>query len=121
MLILSMYHKDQLTVLKADCSGWAMGGCLSQYLPEDGLLYLVAYFSKKLSLVECNYEIHNKELLVVVACMKEWRSELIGLDKPFAVLSDHKNLKYFETSCLLSEQQVWWSHFLLQFDFKLQF
>lgn len=118
--ILAMWHEDRITVLEADCSGWAMGGCLSQY-GEDGLLYPVAYFSKKLSPAECNYEIHDKELLAIVRCMEEWRGELVGLAKPFVVLSDHKNLKYFQTTRKLSERQVRWSHYLSQFNFKLQF
>jgi RNase H-like domain found in reverse transcriptase/Reverse transcriptase (RNA-dependent DNA polymerase)/Integrase zinc binding domain/Integrase core domain len=118
--ILAMWHEDRITVLEADCSGWAMGGCLSQYGP-DNLLYPVAYFSKKLSPAECNYEIHDKELLAIVSCVKEWRSELMGLTDPFTILTDHKNLKYFFSTRQLSERQVRWSHILSQFNFKLQF
>ena len=97
-----MWNEDKVTVLEADCLGWAIGGCLSQY-NKDGLLYPVAYFSKKLSPAECNYEIYNKELLAIICCVEEWRGELMGLAEPFTVLSDHKNLKYFQIACKLSE------------------
>lgn len=81
----------------------------------------MAYFSKKLSPVECNYNIHDKELLAIVRCLNEWRAELIGLKKPFLILTDHKNLKYFMTSRKLTERHVRWSQTLSQFNFHLKF
>ena len=58
--ILAMWQEDRETVLETDASGWATGGCLSQF-DERGLLRPVAYHSKKLSPTECNYDIHDKE------------------------------------------------------------
>jgi hypothetical protein len=55
-------------------------------------LKLVAYFSKKLSSAESNYEIYDKKLLAIVRAMEEWREELIGIKDPFVVFSNHKNL-----------------------------
>jgi hypothetical protein len=52
----------------------------------------VAYFSKKLSPAESNYEIHDKKLLAIVRAMEEWKGKLIKVKNPFVVLSDHKNL-----------------------------
>ena len=43
---------------------------------KDGIQYLVAYYSKKLILIELNYNIYNKELLAIVAVLKEWRAFL---------------------------------------------
>jgi len=81
----------------------------------------VANFSKKLSPAECNYEIHDKELLAIVRAMEEWRGELTGLVNRFTVLSDHKNLQHFMTARKLSERQVRWSQVLSQFNFQLRF
>jgi hypothetical protein len=50
----------------------------SQYA-DDGILRPVAYFSKKHSTTECNYEIYDKELLAIVCYFEEWRPELEGL------------------------------------------
>jgi hypothetical protein len=47
-----------------------MGACLFQ-INKSGKLKLVAYFSKKLSSAESNYEIHDKELLAIVRAMEE--------------------------------------------------
>ncbi len=38
---------------------------LSQY-DENEILHSVAYFLKKHNSVECNYEIYNKELMIIV-------------------------------------------------------
>ncbi|KAI0996391.1 hypothetical protein K3495_g11789 [Podosphaera aphanis] len=102
--VLQRLDDEKDTVLEADCSGYVIGGCLSQK-DEKGYLRPVAYFSKKLSPAEANYDIHDKELLAIVRCMEEWRGMLIGLDKPFVVLSDHQNLKPFMTTMRLNERQ----------------
>ena len=48
----------------------AIGAVYSQ-VNEKGKLQLVAFFSKKFSLAELNYEIYNKELLAIIAAIKE--------------------------------------------------
>lgn len=118
--ILAMWNEDKTTVLETDASGWATGGCLSQY-DNDGNLRPVAYHSKMLAPVECNCDVHDKELLTIIRCLNEWRGELIGLQKPFTILTDHKNLKYFMTSRKLTERQFRWAQILSQFDFRLKF
>lgn len=54
-------------------------------------------FRKKMSPYECNYEIYDKELLVIVKAFEEWRPELVGnkIDKLVQVILDYKALKYF--------------------------
>jgi RNase H-like domain found in reverse transcriptase len=49
-----------------------------------------------ITLVERNYAIYNKELLIIIRYFKEWSPELhlLGED-PVLVLIDHKALKYF--------------------------
>jgi hypothetical protein len=118
--ILAHFDPDKLTILEADCSGYSLGACMSQF-DDKGILRPVAYFSRKLSPAESNYEIHDKELLAIVKSMDEWRGELSSTAKPFIVLSDHKNLRYFMTARKLSERQARWSLLLSQFRFKLEF
>jgi len=45
--------------------------------------------------VERNYEIYNKELLVIVEVLSKWRQYLLDVAEPFKIWTDHKNLKYF--------------------------
>ena len=43
---------------------------------KDKVQHLVAYYSQKITLLELNYNIYNKELLVIVAALKEQRAFL---------------------------------------------
>ena len=52
--------------IEADSSDFATSAVLSQVCPTDGKWHPVAFFSKSLSPVECNYEIHDKEMLAII-------------------------------------------------------
>jgi hypothetical protein len=56
--------------MECDLSGYVTAGVLSQY-DKNGILCPCAYFSKKNTLAECNYEIHDKELLAIVRGLEE--------------------------------------------------
>jgi len=79
----------------------------------------VAFYSKSLSLVEWNYEIHDKEILAIICALEEWRYFLEGAWHPVEIWTDHKNLEYFMTAKKLNRHQARWSLYLAQFDFKL--
>jgi len=56
--------------VKIDILDFVLGVCLLQkYINK--VWYLVAYYSRKLILLELNYDIYNKELLGIVAVFKE--------------------------------------------------
>jgi hypothetical protein len=53
------------------------------------------YYNRKITPLKLNYDIYNKELLVIIAVLKEWRVFLQGTIKPFIVKTDYKNLTGF--------------------------
>jgi hypothetical protein len=55
---------------------------------------------------ECNYEIYDKELLVIIRCLEHWRLKLKNIDILIKVFTDHRNLKYFITIKELSRRQA---------------
>ena len=63
-------------------------------------------FSKSLSLVERNYEIHDKEMLAIMRVLEEWRHFLEGAQLKFEIWTDHKNLEYFQTLKKLNRRQA---------------
>ena len=81
----------------------------------------MAYFSKKHSPAECNYEIYDKELMAIVRAVEEWRPNLESAKEVIEVLSDHKNLEYFTTTKLLNRRQARWLEFLSRFNFKIKY
>ena len=82
-----------------------------------GLWHLVAYFSKKLNPAESNYPIHDKEMLAIIRCICEWRTELVG--QHFEVWSDYRNLAYFRKKQHLGERQMRWVYELNDFSFDI--
>jgi len=54
--------------LHTDSSGFAVSGIISQ--PHEGRWHPVAYWSRKCTPAECNYDIHDREMLAIVSAMK---------------------------------------------------
>lgn len=117
--ILATFDPDRETVLETDASNWATGGVLSQY-DDNGDLRPCAYFSKKNLPAECNYDIHDKELLAVIRCLEEWDAELRSV-KSFSILTDHKNLEHFMKVRRLNERQMRWAEILARYCFTFSY
>ncbi len=104
--------------LECDASNFATGVVLSQ-AQADGMYQPVAFMLKGFSDVECNYQIHNKEMLAIMHTLDKWHHFLEGTTEKFEILMDHWNLAYFHNTQKLNCWQVCWSLFLLRFDFSL--
>jgi len=118
-LVLVSPQNSELFCIEADSSDFASGAVLSQRLPREEKWYLVAFYSKSLSPVERNYEIHDKEMLAIIRALEEWRHFLEGARHPVEIWTDHKNLEYFMTAKKLNCRQARWSLYFACFDFKL--
>lgn len=81
----------------------------SQRTPTDHMLHPCAFFSRRLSLAESNYDVGNRELLAVVLALQEWRHWLEGASHPFIVWTDHKNLCYLRSAKRLNSRQADWA------------
>jgi hypothetical protein len=103
--ILCHFDSAREAYIECDASDYVTAGVLSQK-DDNGVLHPVAFFSKKMTPAECNYEIYDKELLAIIRCFEEWRPDLEGTDFPIQVLTDHKNLEYFMTTKRLTRRQA---------------
>jgi len=57
--------------IEADSFDFASGAVCSQQLPGEEKWHPVAFYSKSLSLVEQNYEIHDKEMLAIICTLEK--------------------------------------------------
>ena len=55
----------------------------------------MVYYLKKYTPAESNYEIHNKELLVIIYYLEVWDTELRSILKGLNIITNHKNIEYF--------------------------
>lgn len=76
--------------------------------------------SKALNEVEWNYTIHDKELLAIIRALEEWSQYLKGAQYPVTILTDHRNLEYFQTAKKLNRRQARWSLILAEFEYTLE-
>ena len=118
--ILQHFDYEKAIVIETDASDYVSAGVLSQH-DDNGVLRPVAFFSKKHSPAECNYEIYDTELLEIVRSFEEWRPHLIDAPQPIRVLMDHKNLEYFATKWQLNQREVRWSGFMVQFPWYAEY
>ena len=100
---LYMFDPELESIIETDASDLAIGACWTQI--RDTKRVPIAYYSRKLSPAEQNYDIHDKELLAVVSALEHWRIYAAGA-KTLSIYTDHKNLLTFATTKVLNRRQV---------------
>jgi hypothetical protein len=88
---------DNPIVLECDASDYAIAGIISQYSNNDELRP-IAFYGRTMIPAKLNYDIYDKELLVIVECFRLWQQYLKGAKHMIQVFTDHNNLQYFTTS-----------------------
>ncbi|CAJ0960840.1 unnamed protein product [Ranitomeya imitator] len=107
--------------VEVDASEIGAGAVLSQRESDGSLMKPCAFFSRKFSPVERNYDVGNRELLAMKWAFEEWRHCLEGAKHRVVVLTDHKNLIYLESAKRLNPRQARWSLFFSRFDFVVSY
>ena len=118
-LVLVAPNLDKEFRMEADVLNYATEGVLPMKC-SNNMWRPVAFISKSLSDREHNYEIHNKEILVVIKCLEEWRHFLEGAVIRFEIWTDYKNLEYFMKAQKLNWRQARQALYLSRFNFMLK-
>ncbi|KAI2654647.1 Transposon Tf2-11 polyprotein [Labeo rohita] len=108
-------------MVEVDASTTGAGAVLSQAVGEPPLPHPCAFYSRKLSPAEQNYDVGNRELLAIKLTLEEWRHWLEGSKLPFTIITDHKNLQYIREAKRLNPRQARWALFFTQFNFKITY
>ena len=116
--LLRIFDTTKLVWIETDASDFAIGAYLTQ--EHEGQKHLVAYYLRQMSLAEQNYDIHDKELLAIVASLRHQRMYCESALQ-LTILSDYKNLTYFTTTKELTRRQSRQSEILGQYKFEIQY
>ena len=118
--VLTHWMPDTQITVETDTTNYALAAILSITTPS-GKLHPIAFHSQTFKTPECNYNVHDKELLMIVEAFTCWRHYLEGSGTPINVVADHRNLQYFSTTKILTRQQACWLEFLSAFNLVICF
>ena len=104
--------------LETNASKFAIGDVLS-VKGDDSNFRPVAYMSHSMTPPECNYPIHNKEMLAIIKATECWRHYLEAMPYAFKIYTHHNNLMYFMQSQNISKQLVHWQLWMSCFNYLL--
>ncbi len=65
-----MFESEKPITLETNASDEAIEACISQS-DDKRRLHSITYYSRKLTVAELNYEIHDKKLLAIVNSFKQ--------------------------------------------------
>ena len=65
--------------------------------------------SKKITSAKQNYTITKKEMLAIIQAVKGWRKYLKRSKTRAKIITDHKNLTYFQEAKITNRQQARWT------------
>ncbi len=69
VFVLKHFNLTKEVILETNFSNYVNDEVLSQYNDEN-ILHSVIFYSKNMILAECNYKIYDKELLIIIRCLK---------------------------------------------------
>ena len=118
--ILHHFNPSLPPIIETDASDYAVAGIFS-VCTDDGEIHPVAFFSCMLSGAELNYNTHDKELLAIFKAFKTWFHYLESPHHAIDIIADHKNLKYFSLTKVLTRHQARWSEYLSAFNMVICF
>ena len=104
--------------LEVDASQFATGAILSQK-DNQGRLQPVGSISCSFTLVEQNYNIHNRELLAIIHGLHAWRHILLSTPHIITIYTDHKNLTFYRSTHRIAQQVVRYLGELADYHFAL--
>jgi len=118
--ILRHFDQTRDFILEIDSFDYVNDEVLSQYDDED-VLHSIVFYSKNMSSAECNYEIYNKKLLIIIWAFEHWWLELKLIDISIKMFIDHQALISLMKDKKLSRRQMRWVQKLADFNFKIMY
>ncbi len=118
--ILRHFDQTHETILEINSFNYVNDEVLSQY-DDEKVLHSIVFYNKNMSSAKCNYEIYDKELLIIIQAFKHWWLELKLTDIFIKMFINHQALISLRKDKELSRQQMRWVQKLADFNFKIMY
>ena len=105
--LLGYFDPTKRLIIETDASDHTTAAVIFQKI--EGGLQLLGFMSKKMTSAEQNYTITEKEMLAIIQAVKEWRNYLEGSKTRAKIITDHKNLTYFQEAKITNRQRARWA------------
>ena len=105
--LLGYFDPTKRLIIKTNASDHTIAAVIFQET-EEGLQSL-GFMSKKMTSAEQNYTITKKEMLAIIQAVKEWRKYLERSKIRAEIITDYKNLTYFQEAKITNRQQARWA------------
>ena len=92
--------------METDALDYTLTAILS-IVNKENKVHPVVFHSHTFTMVELNYDTHDKKLLAIFEAFKIWQHYLEGPAYPINIVMDYKNLQHFSTTKVLTWRQVW--------------
>ena len=105
--LLGYFDPTKRLIIETDASDHTTVAMISQEV--EGGLQPLGFMSKKMTSAEQNYTITEKEMLAIIQAVKDWRKYLKGSKTKAKIITDHKNLTYFQEAKITNRRQARWA------------
>ena len=105
--LLRYFDPNKKLIIKSDAFDHTTAAIIFPEI-EGGLQHL-GFMSKKMTSAEQNYTITKKKMLAIIQAVKKWRKYLKGSKTRAEIITDHKNLTYFQEVKITNRQQARWA------------
>ena len=102
--LLGYFDPTKRLIIKTNAFDHTTAAVISQEI--EGGLQPLGFMSKKMTSAEQNYTITEKEMLAIIQAVKEWRMYLEGSKTRAEIITDHKNLTYFQEAKITNRRQA---------------
>jgi hypothetical protein len=103
-------------ILDTDCSSYCLGAVLQQ--KQDGIVRVIAYYSRTLNRPERQYCVTRRELLAIVEAVQHFHNYLYGVH--FLIRTDHSALSWALKFRTPMGQLSRWMNTLSLYDFNVE-
>lgn len=75
--------------------------------------------SKKFTIAQHNYRVHELETLRILEALMKWEDKLMGYQ--IHIITDHQALEFFKTQAHLTGHQMRWMDYMSRFNFDITY